>query len=344
MAALAMFSSLLSKAFAFAIRLGQTFTPPIAGANAIASLEQIEINGCRQWLLVRGHDANKPLLLLLHGGPGTAEMCFAHHSMREIEKHFVCVNWDQRGAGKSFRTRTPAAAMTIGQFVDDVIALIEALLQRFGQKKLFLVGHSWGSVLSMKVAATRPDLLHALVGMGQVVDMKRGEKISYDYALDSARKSKNAKAVRALEKIGPPPYKGDDLFIQRRWLSEFSGDTWAMDIKGVMLIGLGSSEYSLADVIRLGMGAKRSVRLMWPELMGVNFSRDVPELSVPVFFFVGRHDYTTPFELAAVHFESLKAPQKRLLWFENSAHMPNLEEPEKFQSELVEIAREVLDG
>jgi pimeloyl-ACP methyl ester carboxylesterase len=261
--------------------------------------------------------------------------------MRELEKHFVCVNWDQRGAGKSFKTRTPPATMTIGQFVDDAIALIEALLGRFGQKKLFLIGHSWGSVLSIKIAAARPDLLHALVGMGQVVDMKRGEQISYDYALDSARKSNNGKAIRALEKIGPPPYKGDDLFIQRRWLSKFKGDTWSMDIMGVLSIALGSSEYSIADFVRFFTGVKRSVRLMWNQLMDVNFSRDVPELSVPVFFFVGRHDYTTPFELAEAYFESLKAPSKRLVWFENSAHMHNLDEPEKFQKELVEIAREV---
>jgi pimeloyl-ACP methyl ester carboxylesterase len=337
-----MLSALLSKAFTSTIRFGRTFTPPIDAPNGIASLEQIEINGCRQWILVRGHDVTKPVLLLLHGGPGTAEISFAHHSMRQLEKHFVCVNWDQRGAGKSFTTRTPPATMTIAQFVDDAIALIEALLARFGQKKLFLVGHSWGSVLAMKVAAARPDLLHALVGMGQVVDMQRGERISYDYALDSARKAENRRAIRALERIGPPPYKGDDLFVQRRWLSEFKGDTWSIDMKGVISIGLGSSEYSIADVVRLGLGVKRSIRLMWNQLMDVNFSRDVPELSVPVFFFVGRRDYTTPFEVVAAHFESLKAPIKRLVWFESSAHMPNLEEPEKFQNELVEIAREVL--
>jgi len=334
-----MISALLAKAFDSTIRAGRTFTPPIEGPRGISSLEKADLNGCAQWLLIRGHDVNRPLLLFLHGGPGSAAIWFAHHSMRELEKHFVCVNWDQRGAGKSYKARPPAGTMTIAQFVDDAITLIERLLKRFNQEKLVLVGQSWGSVLAMKIASVRPDLVHALVGVGQVVDMKRGEEISYQYALDQARSCHNDKAVRQLEAIGHPPYAGNGLFVQRRWLSEYKGDTWAIDVKGVLSIGLGATEYSLADVIRFFGGAKLSIRLLWNELMNVNFPRDIPELPVPVSFFVGRHDYTTPFQLVASHFECLRAPSKNLVWFENSAHMPNLEEPDKFQRELVALAQ-----
>jgi pimeloyl-ACP methyl ester carboxylesterase len=331
--------ALLTKAFGSGIRRGRPYTPPIETPRGISSLERVDLNGCAQWLLIRGHDVKKPLLLFLHGGPGSAAIWFAHHSMRELEKHFVCVNWDQRGAGKSYADRPGEGTMNLAQFVDDALALVERLLRRFDQKKLVLVGQSWGSVLAMKIAAARPDLVHLLVGVGQVIDMKRGEEISYQYALDQALRCRNEKAVRQLEAIGHPPYRGNGLFVQRRWLSEYKGDTWSIDVKGVVAIGLRATEYSLADVVRFFLGAKRSIRLLWNELMAVDFPRDVPELSVPVAFFVGRHDYTTPFELVAAHFESLRAPAKKIVWFENSAHMPNLEEPEAFQRELVLLAR-----
>jgi pimeloyl-ACP methyl ester carboxylesterase len=337
-----MLLALLAKAFDSAIRLGRTSTPPVDSPGGIASLEKIDLNGYPQWLLIRGHDVAKPVLLFLHGGPGSSAIWFAHHSMRALERHFVCVNWDQRGAGKSYRSDIPPETMRLEQFVADAVALIELLLKRFGRRRLLLVGQSWGSVLAMKVAAARPDLLDGVVGVGQVVDMMRGERRSYDYVLECAHRSRNRRALRDLRRIGAPPYKGKDLFTQRRWLSEFNGDTWTMDVKGVLAIGLKASEYSLADCVRFFKGAAFSNRLLWNELMTVDLSCEIRELEIPVVFFVGRHDYTTPFELVQRHFAQLRAPSKKLVWFEDSGHMPNLEEPEKFQSELIEIGREVV--
>jgi alpha/beta hydrolase fold len=140
-----MILELVAKAVDSLVRRGRTSTPPIASPNGIAALEWIELNGHPQWLLLRGEDVSSPVLLFVHGGPGVAEMWLAHHTMRELEKHFVCVNWDQPGAGKSFSPTPRPETMTIERFVDDTIALIDLLLERFGKKKLFLVGHSLSS-------------------------------------------------------------------------------------------------------------------------------------------------------------------------------------------------------
>lgn len=336
-----MLSALARKALETTLRRGKTRTAAVDGPDGVASLEQLPLNGWPQWVLIRGRDVRKPLLIFLHGGPGSAAMWFAHHWMGELERHFVCVNWDQRGAGRSYRPRPAAETMRLAQFVADTVALIEHLTARMGQDKVFLLGQSWGSVLAMKVAAARPDLLHAVVGVGQVVDMMQGEQISYAYALDRARRTDNKRAVRALERIGGPPYRGTDLFTQRRWLSEFKGDTWSLSLAEVLSIGLRASEYSLGDFGRFLRGAKWSNRLLWDELMTVSLTREVPAVAVPVAFLAGRHDYTTPFELVEAYLESLRAPWKRLVWFDNSAHMPNLEEPTKFQAEMVAIGQEV---
>lgn len=339
-----MLLQLIRKTVDSLVRRGRTFTPPISSPNGIAALEQTELNGQPQWLLLRGEDVSRPVLLFVHGGPGFAEMWLAHHTMRELEKHFVCVNWDQAGAGKSFSPTPRPETMTIGRFVEDTIALIETLRRRFGQRKVLLVGHSWGSMLAMKVAARRPDLLHAVVGVAQVVHMQRNEASSYRYVLEKARADRIRRAIRALERIGPPPYRKGDVFVQRRWLSRYRGDTWSIDVPGVLSIGLGATEYSIGDFVGFLKGARYTNLAVWDELMAVDLLREIPALSVPVAFLLGRHDRTAWFELAEELHASLRAPSKEIVWFEDSAHMPNVEEPEKFQRTLIELGRRFCSG
>jgi pimeloyl-ACP methyl ester carboxylesterase len=325
------------------LRAGRTFTPSVGTSNGVAQLQPVEINGYPQWLLIRGQDVSSPVLLFLHGGPGESNMWLAHYTMQELEQHFVCVNWDQRGAGKSFRPGPGPESMTVDQFVQDTIALIELLRVRFDQHKILLLGHSWGSVLAMKVAAARPDLLHAVIGMGQVVDMKRGEDLSYRYVLGRAYVEHNRKAIRILEQLGgADTYRKDGKFVQRRWLVRYGGMIHALSTAAVVSILLNAPECSIADCIRgLTMrDMKFSCRLMGDEIMGVNLLQDIKELSVPVVFFAGRYDYTTPSVLVEQFYTSLHAPSRELIWFEHSAHMPHMEEPGKFQREVIAIGDE----
>jgi pimeloyl-ACP methyl ester carboxylesterase len=308
--------------------------------KGIAQLQPVELNGYPQWLLIRGEDVSRPVLLFLHGGPGESNMWLAHYTMSELEKYFVCVNWDQRGTGKSFKPGPPAASMTIDQFVQDTISLIELLRARFGQQKVLLLGHSWGSVLAMKVAAARPDLLYAVIGMGQVVNMQLGEELSYRYVLEQAQAEQNQKAIRILENLGgSDTYRNGSTFVQRRWLHHYGGMMHALGTRAVVSILLNAPECSIVDCIR-GL-TRRDLRFscsrMGSEILGVNLPRDIPEVSIPVCFFTGRFDFTTPFALVEQFYSSLRAPCKKLIWFEQSAHMPHMEEPAKFQRELMAL-------
>ena len=335
--------TIITSLFGSILRTGRTSTPPIRTPNGIAEFKPIKLNGYPQWVLIRGQDVPRPLLLFLHGGPGESNIWLAHSTMQELEQHFVCVNWDQRGTGKSFRPGPPPESMTIDQFVQDTIALIELLCTRFGQQKILLLGHSWGSVLSMKVAAARPDLLYAVIGMGQVVNNKRGEDLSYRYVLEHAHAEHNRKAIRILEQLGgSDTYSKDAKYVQRRLLARYGGVIHELDTGALASILLNSPECSIADIIR-GLRRKDmkfSTRLMGDEIMGVNFLQEVPKLSVPVFFFTGSYDYNVPFVLVEQFYASLQAPYKKLIWFEHSAHMAHMEEPEKFQRELISIGGE----
>jgi len=316
-----------------------------AGAGptrSIALLEKLRIGGAEQWVLQRSEDVRAPLLLFLHGGPGTSQLTANRRNTRALEKDFVVVNWDQRGAGKSYRAIREVGRMNVEQFVQDTRELTNHLLAKFGQKRLVLVGHSWGSVIGALAASRYPDLYACYVGIGQIAIMKEGERASWQWTLDRAREARDRPAIRALEEMGPPPYSGDwqaSTLTQRRLLARFGGEvhgsrTGAM---GSVLGGLlFSREYGLADRLNYFRGIFGSMRLLWPELMTVDLFRSAPRFEIPVLFMLGRHDRECPAEIAARYFDALAAPSKELVWFERSGHLPNAEERDAFNRALLD--------
>ena len=314
---------------------------PVVGS--IACLERVLLGGVEQGLLIRGQSVANPVLLYLHGGPGTSELGMVRqHNIPTLEKYFTVVVWDQRGAGMSYAARDPESGMSVERFIADTRELTQLLCKRFEQPKIYLVGHSWGSALAAMTVNRFPELYHAYVGVGQVVDIREGERISYAWTLAQAEKAGDAQSVAQLKAIGPPPYRGkfrSKLTTQRRILSKYGGEVHGNPRGGVstLLRGLiGSSEYSWLDRINVFRGIFANMRLMWPKILDIDLRVQAPELKVPVYFLLGRHDYEAPAILAEQYFEALKAPRKTLIWFERSAHFVNTEEPDRFNQFFVD--------
>ena len=312
----------------------------ITAPNGIDLLEKITLGGVEQWILVRGEDISNPLLLFLHGGPGTPVMPIAREHNTILEKHFIVVHWDQRSSGKSYNPSIPLESLTIEQFVSDAAELAQLLRERFHKTKIFLVGHSWGSLLGVLTVYRNPSFFHAYIGMGQVVDEARAEELGLRYVRNRAQQLGNEKAMKELAGLDPPYLDNPkDILIQRKWLSEFGGNlqeaktlpflrdfdrTW-------VLAAVRSPDYSLLDLIRFQLGSSRVRWAMFREFKQVNLIKTAPRLEVPAYFLVGKYDYNTPVELVQEYFRILDAPSgKEIIWFENSAHSPFLEEPEKY--------------
>lgn len=305
--------------------------------NSMASLEKVIIGNFNQSLLIRGHDINNPILLILHGGPGYPKMPSAYYTQRLLEKHFIVVNWDQRGAGKSYSRTVFKKNLNVEQYILDTKELVEYLIERFKKEKIFLLGHSWGSLLGTLVVQRYPELFHAYIGMGQVINMIKGENISYQYVLDAAKKEGNQKVIDKLKSLNPPYGKNiKELLYQRKWLTRYGGAIHGETSEWVYRKKIFKSpEYSLRDDYKLLRGVFKTLKIMWEQMIDINFLEQVPELKVPVYFFEGRHDYQVPFELVEIFFDKLKAPKKKLIWFEYSGHSPNLQETEKFEQTLI---------
>ena len=308
--------------------------------GSIASLEKVILGGVEQWVLLRGEDKEKPVLLILHGGPGVAEMMMFREYLSELEKHFVVVNWDQQGAGKSYNDKIPVKKMNLKQFVTNTIELTEWLKKRFNQNKIYLLGHSWGSILGIKAIQKQPESYSAYIGVSQFVNFIDGERISYDFALKTAKEKNIDHAIKELENIGRPPYKNDIKLvktqIERKWITKFGANTYGKTGYGFLIpILLRGREYTINEKIGFFMGINFSLNLIWSHLTDVDLFTQAKELNVPVYFCAGRYDYTVPSILAERYFRDLKAPKKDWIWFENSAHNPHFEEPGKFVDYLI---------
>lgn len=316
----------------------------ITAPEGIESLERIRIGGVDQWVLIRGRDRRNPVMLYLHGGPGAPIIPSARDVgvKAGLEQHFVMVYWDQRGSGKSFDAGVPASAMTIDQFVADAHDLTELLRQRFNAPKIYLLGRSWGSIIGVLTAQRYPDLFYAYIGVGQVVNVRENERLSYQFALDRARATANQQAIQDLTAIGAPPYDYKKLLVERKWVRAFGGllheQGQAEGFVNLGTIGLfaATPEYSLGDLLNSARDPYYSLRLLWNDkLLQVDLFSQAPILKVPVYLLEGRYDETAPSSIAERYYQQLQAPQKALIWFDDSAHMVEFEQPQPFADALV---------
>jgi pimeloyl-ACP methyl ester carboxylesterase len=319
----------------------RTSTPAITdsqgrpAAGSIASLETVAIGGWPQHILVRGRQASNPVLLFLHGGPGMPAMYLAHAFQRPLEERFVVVQWDQRGAGKSYRRDVPVASMTYEQIIADARELIDLLRARFGVQKVYLVAHSWGTSVGMRLVARYPERVQAYVGVGQVVDRRRSREIVNRFIRDEATRRGRPEAIEDLEARG-------DL-AHEKWVFQFGGElAGATSWTPLLMTGLRAPEYSFYDVLRVKWGVDFSHAHM-KDAPG-ELIDEVTEVKVPVYFFEGRRDYTTPAELAEVYLQRLRAPSAKVVWFEHSAHFPFLEEPDRFAQQMAQVLAETRDA
>jgi proline iminopeptidase len=307
------------------------------------------LGGAREVVNVRGADRDNPILLFVHGGPGAVEMPIAWAFQRPWEDYFTVVQWDQRGAGRSYLLNDPkklAPTLNLARYRDDAVELIGLLCKRYHKRKIFLLGHSWGSAVGLSVAIKRPDLLYAYIGMGQAIDFVENERVGYQWTLDTARKDNNAKA---LEAIAPYPEKNGALLlkktnIERKW-SVYYGALAANrhDADFYYHAARLSPLYTAADRKAWDDGSAFTITTLWPQLAHVSFE-NVNRIDTPVIFFLGRHDYTCPWPVAEAWMKQLSAPKKQIVWFENSAHLPMIEEPGRTFAALLEDVRPLATG
>lgn len=310
-------------------------TPKIGGVRSIASLEKIDLGGAAQWVLIRGYDSTKPVILFLHGGPGMPAMFLAHACQSGLERDFVVVHWDRRGAGKSFKAARKGGSLTVSRTLEDTYELTRLLRERFGRKRIYLVGHSWGSYLGLLAIRDHPEYFDAFIGMGQLAGtLAEVREIRREFISHAAKEAGDREfSSRLLNR--DVEVNENDLF---RYGGELHG---ARSFWPILRTGLFAPEYTLWDALNVKRGVDLVNREMNYDVLPKMLKGEIPGFDVPIFFFLGRHDYNTPSQLAANYLDRLDAPLKGLVWFEKSAHFPFFEEPDRFHAEMVRLDKTV---
>jgi pimeloyl-ACP methyl ester carboxylesterase len=296
----------------------------------IDELKQVSLNGIHQWIYVRSQNKENPILLFLHGGPGFPGIGVAESFQAELENRFTVVQWDQRGAGKSYSPTIPPESMTIQQFISDVAALINYLNRTINKQKIYLAGHSWGAMLGMLAAKQYPELFQYVISIGQSINLQLTLEARIPFLLDEAQKRGDAEVPQKIEAAKQNGF-GELFQTQYDYVMKYGGGFYGRS-DGNLLFEIISSKctlYSDAEKMSIGKGMEFS-GLLYQDIFAVNLMEQVTKIEVPVLFISGKSDMLCPRELTTKYYEILEAPSKQIIYFEKSAHFPFLEETEKF--------------
>ena len=306
----------------------------------------VEINGTRQGMIIESKNTSNPVLLYLHGG--MPDFFLTQKYPTGLEELFTVVWWEQRGSGLSYSAEIPPETMTMDQLVSDTLSVTNYLRERFGKEKIYIMGHSGGTFIGIQAAARAPELYYAYLGEAQMSYQLKSEVLSYEYMLEQFETEGNTRMVEKLKENPvtmeggtPPGY----LRIRDKAMHTLGiGTMHDMDsvITGIFFPSLLIKEYSLFEKFNLWRGKSQAgVSIVWNQMLMTDLSVEVPELTIPVYFFHGIYDYTCSYLLAKDYFEKLHAPVKGFYTFEYSAHSPMFEEPSLFQQIM---AVDVLEG
>jgi pimeloyl-ACP methyl ester carboxylesterase len=308
----------------------------------IDQLQEVDVGGTTQWIRVCGADVSNPVLLLMQLGPGLPIINDARRLERllMLRDAFTVVYWDQPGTGLSLRRRADRPELSATQMVSDTVSMLELLREQFGTE-IFVCGFSFGATFAARAAVQRPDLVATLVAVGMDIDVPAAEETAYDFALSTARRRGHRRAMRQLEAIGRPPHLDAKQFTTRvRWVANFGGVTTNTTYNGALRTLLGSlvrsPDYGIGDVVRTLRGISATQASLVPELASTDLVGTMPRLEVPLVMVQGRLDQVAPGDAAQRFYDSVAAP-KRLVWFDQSAHTPHLEEPDKFREVLMTL-------
>ncbi len=316
-------------------------------SKGINELKSVKIGDIQQWISVRGENKKNPLLLIISGGPGFSMMPFSF-IFNSLESNFTIIQWDQRGAGKTYRAneKSISQSITINQMHADTLEIVNYLRNQFKKEKIFILGHSWGSVLGLKLAQDYPELIYGYIGIGQLIHTKINEKIGYDNVLKIAYENSNKRAIKSLEKLNS--FKKADLTnltmkdfsVLRKW--QFQLNNVVAIKKFDLLIIIRNAfcvpEYSLLDYFYLIRGTLNLLKSkkFFDEILNINLENKT-SYCTPIYIFSGKNDFVTNPLPIYEYFKKIVAPHKEYVCFEESGHNLFFEETDKFVESLCSV-------
>jgi proline iminopeptidase len=326
-------------------------TPPVldpdgrAIPGSLNELSTVDLGGTEQTIMIRAADPDAPVLLYLSGGPGQSDLAFSRVFSQGWVQDFVVVDLDQRGNGRSYAAIDPVEAFTLDRAVADVVELADILRERFDEERIYVMGESWGTILGVLAVQERPDLFHAFIGSGQMVDIVDTDRRVYADLVAYAEGAGDADLAASLAAIGEPPYRdmpwaNANLLTWYDYLYEpytpsasyiARGEAAGLDPFGAL-----GSEYAFIDKLNVLRGLIDTFAIVYPQLYDLDLRETATRLEVPVYVLDGAAELDGRRDLALEWFAMLDAPSKQLVTYEGAAHSVAFEQADAVQALLLE--------
>lgn len=292
--------------------------------RSICSAEYVRINGIDQFLFHLGTSFDNPVMLFLHGGPGSVESLFTGIFQDRWEEIYTVVHWDQRGAGKTL-TRNPDKLPTIELMLQDLFEVIQYLKKEYNKKKIVIFGHSWGSVLGSIFIKKHPEEVEYYIGAGQVVSMVENEQIAYNKVKETIEQAGDKKSLKKLKSIGE--YPGSKIVFDKEFLRKCTivrklQDKYKLGIEigiDIWIAMFKSPIFKFADIIAFMKIFKVNSKVH-SFLGDFNLRTKSKEYRVPVYYILGERDWQAPCVIAEDYFKDIKAPNKEIFIIPDAGH------------------------
>ncbi|WP_199724386.1 alpha/beta fold hydrolase [Taibaiella sp. KBW10] len=292
----------------------------------IDTSDVVTINGIRHYLSIKGKDSGKPILFFLHGGPGTSMIETSETFSDQLRNAFIVINWDQRQTGATLQLNASVQPLSTSLLKDDANQMLAYILKKYKRKKLYLVSHSWGSVLGFDIAQKHPELLYAYIAISPIIDQDKAGQLTIDMLQDWAKSEHNVLAQEEIEKVKVPFETKEDLFYSQKWLFIKNGVDFAQkeDFK--------TNYYKWMNVWFP----------TWKESVTLNMFRSLSSVDCPIYFIEGNADQYKMHDLVKEYYAFIKAPKKGFYWMTKSGHTVFNTEPEKLQQTIIDIKKATL--
>ena len=298
----------------------------------------VEINGVKQWVNIYGEDLENPILLYLHGGPGSSTSDIDYAFTRKWADVYTVVTWDQRNCGKSYSPEQNNTVLTKELFLEDGKEITLFLLEHMGKEKITVLGHSWGSFFGANLVLAYPQYYDCFIGTGQLVDMVENEAAFKEEAAKWAAGDKEAMDLVA--QLTPQDFTMEHINARNSLLEKYG---YGMMVDGsdydLLTTVLFNPNYSILDWITY-FQRDMSIYLDFfnsDEMRAFSLKNRL-DYEVPYFNINGDKDYQTNFNLAQAYFNAINAPYKRMFIMKDTTHGLLESKSEEFSELLHEIA------
>lgn len=321
----------------------------ITSPQGIDELRKVRIGGVDQWIHIRGENVANPILLYVHGGPGTPMMPFESHFQTPLERDFTVVEWDQRGAGKTYVENGGdriGPTLTFDRMKADAHEMTAYLKARFQRPKIFMLGHSWGSILALPVALEAPDDYYAFIGAGAVINFRQGEAVGYRHVLWEAQRRGDHEAVAALQSIAPYPHPVtgvmprngvDPGHVERNYLARYGFAMTSARVNGFaglealwLAKAADSPQYGLRDLASFVVADPHIYDRLYRYMDGHDVRAMGMKTSLPVIIIEGDQDWQTPWPLSKRYVDDLQSPDKAFYLIPRVGHAGPADDPQAF--------------